>query len=62
MVVEVEVFTWTPRGMRRNADAIDGYVRVRDAEQLLEEAYARGRRAGLAEAVEQVKTVTRTQL
>jgi hypothetical protein len=41
MIVEAEVWVWTPRGMRLSSDTTDGYLTVRDAERLLEEADVR---------------------
>jgi len=46
MVVDCEVYHWTPRGMVRGYTVCDAYLPVRVVEQLLEEAHARGLRAG----------------
>jgi len=40
MIVDAEVWHWTPHGMRRGG-VTNGYVTVRDACRLLEEADAR---------------------
>ena len=40
--ITVEVFTWTPEGMRPSTDTREGYIPVREVERLLEEAHARG--------------------
>lgn len=37
MIVDAEVWHWTTHGMRRGG-VHDGYITVRDAERLLEEA------------------------
>jgi hypothetical protein len=52
MIVEAEVWHWTAHGMRRGTESGSAYITVRDAEQLLQEAHERGRRAGLAKAME----------
>jgi hypothetical protein len=40
VIVDVEVWHWTPDGMRRGG-VHDGYITVRDCERLLEEADVR---------------------
>jgi hypothetical protein len=49
-VIEIEapVFYWTPGGMSRRRYHTDsvGYIEVREVEQLLEQAHARGKRQG----------------
>lgn len=47
MIVDAEIYAWTPTGMRRTTDNV-GYVTTRELERLLEEAHERGRRAVLA--------------
>lgn len=47
MIVDAEVWYWTPNGMRKNGlHQSTNYITVRDAERLLEEAHARGARQG----------------
>lgn len=46
MIVDAEIWRWSPSRMVRSTDTIDGYVLVRDMERLLEEAHARGKRQG----------------
>jgi hypothetical protein len=51
MTVDAEVWHWTAAGMRMRlpTGSSAGYITVRDAERLLEEAHARGRRAAEGE-------------
>ena len=57
MIVDAEVWHWTPNGMRRGEfpTLTAGYIQVRDAERLLAEAHERGRVQGLQAAVHVVK-------
>lgn len=48
MIVDAGVFYWTEVGMRASGYG-DAYITVREAERLLEEAHARGRRAAEGE-------------
>lgn len=51
MVVDAHVYYWTASGMMPIAEAFgDCYILVREAERLLEEAHARGKREGIIEA------------
>lgn len=50
MVVDAELWHWTPNGMRKGGlHQRTEYITVRDAERPLEEAHARGRRAAEGE-------------
>ena len=50
--IETRVFYWTKQGMRETAPLPHcvGYIQRGEVERLLEEAHARGRAAGVAEA------------
>jgi hypothetical protein len=52
MEVSANVYFWAPDGMRRGAPPIgcNGYVELREAEKLLEEAHARGLMQGIQSA------------
>lgn len=49
MIVDVEVWSWTPAGMRRVAETTGAirYIEVTEAERLLEEAHRRGYEAAI---------------
>lgn len=56
MVIDAEIYRWTATGMVRCEAESFGWIRVREVERLLEEAHARGRRQGIEEAQEAVRS------
>jgi len=46
MIVDAEIYVWTPAGMRRTTSN-EGYITTREVERLLEEADERRRLAML---------------
>jgi len=50
---KAEVLKWTAMGMRK--EGIGEYVSLRDAERIASEAFERGRKKGLRQAIEVMK-------
>jgi hypothetical protein len=44
VIVDAQVWHWTPAGMRLTGSTHEGYITVREVERLLEEAHAAGMR------------------
>lgn len=58
MVVDARVWYWTKVGMAQGAyfaGRMTPYIEQSEVERLLEEAHARGRREGLAEAEQRIE-------